>query len=108
MRTQSVALDAMEQTQSLAGVQHRLHELADLTDSNAQLVATSVIAADEMNASASELREMVARTTVGHEPTPGASPEVVAPMPVANPATRLAPRPVVGAAAQPSAAVEFF
>lgn len=59
-RTQQVATDAMAQSQSLASVKQKLSDLAELTDSNAQLVAMSVMAADEMNASAAQLREMVA------------------------------------------------
>ncbi len=60
-RTQQVASDALMQTRSLAEVKVRLGELKQLTDANAQLVASSVMAADGMNDSARALRSMVAQ-----------------------------------------------
>jgi methyl-accepting chemotaxis protein len=66
-RTQQVAADAVTQSQSLAEVTSRLDELKRLTDANAQLVASSVIAADGMSESAGELRGMVARGRHGED-----------------------------------------
>lgn len=92
-RTQQVASDALMQSQSLAEVKLRLDELKQLTDANAQLVATSVMAADGMNDSASALRSMVAQGRDGHA-APGA--------PAAHPA------PAAPAATRQIDAVEFF
>lgn len=89
-RTQQVASDALMQSQSLAEVKARLEELKHLTDANAQLVATSVMAADGMNESASALRNMVARGR-GEEPAPPSAPVASTAGPTAS-----------------AAAVEFF
>lgn len=88
-RTQQVASDALMQTQSLAEVKARLGELKKLTDANAQLVASSVMAADGMNDSASALRSMVAQGRDGY-------------------VAAAAPPPDAHAAAGPKDAVEFF
>lgn len=74
-RTQQVASDARMQSQSLTEVKARLDELKQLTDANAQLVATSVMAADGMNDSATALRSMVeqGRAGGGEESAPSAA-----------------------------------
>lgn len=103
-RTQQVASDAMAQSQSLAAVKQRLEDLAELTDSNAQLVATSVMAADEMNASAADLREMVARSHLTEE-------AVAAGLPAEAQPRISAATPTWGARSAPPSAskeVEFF
>lgn len=69
-RTQQVASDALQQSQSLAEVKLKLEELKQLTDANAQLVASSVLAADGMNDSASELRHMVEQGQEGSSTLP--------------------------------------
>lgn len=78
-RTQQVASDALVQSQSLAEVKARLDELKQLTDANAQLVATSVMAADGMNDSAAALRSMVAQGRGEHVAEPGASGQTAEP-----------------------------
>ena len=63
-RTQAVSSDAREQSSALAHVMCSLDELAQLTEANAGLVAESVMAADGMNDSASQLRHMLTQVDV--------------------------------------------
>jgi hypothetical protein len=60
IRSRGVSADARGQSSALEQIMSSLDELTRLTDANAQLVAESVMAADGMNDSASELRSMVA------------------------------------------------
>ena len=78
-RTQQVASDALMQSQSLVEVKARLDELKQLTEANAQLVATSVMAADGMNDSASALRSMVAQGRDGPAATASEPPAAATP-----------------------------
>lgn len=114
-RTQAVASDAVAQTQALAEVKTRLDELKRLTDANAQLVATSVVAADGMNESAAALRSMVADGT--GESVRAAKPAATAsqalgasgPQSPAQPLPSARPqRPAVEPAAAPRQSIEFF
>jgi len=65
VRMRDVATDAARQRQSLDGVLGHLDALTALTDANASMVAQSVMASDEMNASAERLTEVVARAQAG-------------------------------------------
>ncbi|OYU92602.1 MAG: hypothetical protein CFE45_22630 [Burkholderiales bacterium PBB5] len=65
VRMRDVAADAATQRQALDAVLGHLDALTTLTDANANMVAQSVMASDEMNASAERLTEVVARAQGG-------------------------------------------
>lgn len=72
-RMREVSADALQQRQALDGVLGHLDALTTLTDANASMVAQSVMASDEMNASARQLTEVVASAQggvalMGHAP----------------------------------------
>jgi methyl-accepting chemotaxis protein len=67
-RMREVSADAQQQRLALDGVLGHLDALTTLTDANASMVAQSVMASDDMNASARELTEVVARAQGGTAP----------------------------------------
>ncbi|MBN8489051.1 MAG: hypothetical protein J0M20_15175 [Burkholderiales bacterium] len=64
-RMREVSADARQQRQALDGVLGHLDALTALTDANASMVAQSVMASDDMNASARHLTEVVASAQGG-------------------------------------------
>ncbi|MBQ0929472.1 hypothetical protein KAK07_14645 [Ideonella sp. 4Y16] len=74
-RMREVAEDASRQREALDGVLGHLDALTTLTDANASMVAHSVMASDDMNASARQLTEVVARAQgQGSAPRPVVAP----------------------------------
>ena len=67
--TQQVSIVAINQRNLLVDVNARLNHLKALTDANSRLVASSVMAADEMNDSANTLRSMVESGRQTAQPT---------------------------------------
>ncbi|EHR73580.1 methyl-accepting chemotaxis protein [Burkholderiales bacterium JOSHI_001] len=95
----SVAGEAQQQSQALLRVMNGLDELAQLTRSNADMVAESVMAAEDMRDNAQHLRNVVAGIDSGLA-GPAAGPAAAA--------TALAPAPASAPAAEAAEAVEFF
>jgi methyl-accepting chemotaxis protein len=73
-RMREVSADAGRQREALDGVLGHLDALTALTDANASMVAQSVMASDDMNASAQQLTEVVARARGGQPEPAGAAP----------------------------------
>ena len=97
-QTQRLASDAQRQSVELGQTMGELNELAALTDSNAELVAESVMTADTMNASAGQLRSLIA--SLG-QPEAGADA-------VAKPAAEATASGSPGAATGTGSGVDFF
>lgn len=78
-RMREVAIDASTQRQALDGVLGHLDALTALTDANASMVAQSVMASDDMNASAQRLTDVVAAAQGSDAAVPVPAPPQVQP-----------------------------
>jgi methyl-accepting chemotaxis protein len=92
-RMREVAADAGRQRTALDGVLGHLDALTTLTDANASMVAQSVMASDDMNASAQRLTDVVAGAQAGAAPA-GHPPPGHVPPAAAAPGRAAAPEAV--------------